>query len=145
MLKLILSSGRFPSPQHCNMYVNGKSGRHGEPKRRRRPSGGGAAGGAAPAAANQGGGDALALGLGAAAAAAAGQAAEAADDHEDLALAAATPIGPLGLYSNCPNACCTGAFVQETMSGIIMSADLHELIFTNETVGTAATNSGYKV
>ena len=82
-------------------------------------------------------GDALALGLGAAAAAAAGQAAEAADDHEDLALAAATPIGPLGLYSNCPNACCTGAFVQETMSGIIMSADLHELIFTNETVGTA--------
>ena len=38
------------------------------------------------------------------------------------------------VYSNCPNTCCTGAFIQEAMAGVIMSADIRELIFTSEQV-----------
>lgn len=33
--------------------------------------------------------------------------------------------------SSCPNTCCTGAFIKETMAGVIMSADIRELVFTN--------------
>ena len=40
------------------------------------------------------------------------------------------------VYSNCPNTCCTGAFIQEAMAGVIMSADIRELIFTSEQVGS---------
>ena len=53
------------------------------------------------------------------------------DDDEDDEVA---HLPRQGLYSNCPNSCCTGAFIQEAMAGIIMSADIHELIFTNESV-----------
>ena len=73
---------------------------------------------------------------GAAAAAAAAAAAVNAHD-DDIGEDEVAVNGPLGLYSNCPNACCTGAFIQEAMCGIVMSADLHELIFTNETVRVA--------
>ena len=38
------------------------------------------------------------------------------------------------MYSNCLNVCCTGSFIKETMAGIIMSHEVKELIFTNETV-----------
>ena len=38
------------------------------------------------------------------------------------------------MYSNCLNACCTGSFIKETMAGIIMSHEVKELIFTNDTV-----------
>jgi hypothetical protein len=39
-------------------------------------------------------------------------------------------------YSNCPNSCCTGAFIKETMAGILMSHDIKELVFTTENVST---------
>ena len=39
------------------------------------------------------------------------------------------------LYSNCSNSCCTGSFIKETMAGVIMSPEIKELIFTNDTVG----------
>ena len=38
------------------------------------------------------------------------------------------------MYSNCLNVCCTGSFIKETMAGIIMSHEVKELIFTNDTV-----------
>jgi len=38
------------------------------------------------------------------------------------------------LVPSCPNICCTGAFVQEGMMGVIMSAEVRQLIFTNERV-----------
>jgi len=34
----------------------------------------------------------------------------------------------------CPNICCTGAFVQEAMMGIIMCSEIRQLIFTKEKV-----------
>ncbi|QQP32315.1 Hypothetical protein FKW44_024237 [Caligus rogercresseyi] len=40
------------------------------------------------------------------------------------------------VYSNCPNTCCTGAYIQETMVGVIMSADIRQLIFTSEKVSS---------
>ena len=45
------------------------------------------------------------------------------------------------VYSNCPNTCCTGAFVQEAMAGVIMSADIRELIFTSEQVSSRRSSS----
>ncbi len=40
------------------------------------------------------------------------------------------------LYSNCPNTCCSGNFIKETMAGIVMSPDLKELIFSSAHVMT---------
>ena len=45
------------------------------------------------------------------------------------------------VYSNCPNTCCTGAFIQEAMAGVIMSADIRELIFTSEQVSSRRSSS----
>ncbi|CAB4067446.1 unnamed protein product [Lepeophtheirus salmonis] len=38
------------------------------------------------------------------------------------------------VFSNCPNTCCTGAYIQETMVGVIMSADIRQLIFNLDKV-----------
>ena len=35
---------------------------------------------------------------------------------------------------NCPNICCTGAFIQEGMMGVIMSAEVRQLIFSSDKV-----------
>lgn len=45
------------------------------------------------------------------------------------------------MYSNCLNSCCTGSFIKETMAGIIMSHEIKELIFTNDTVTCRKTAS----
>lgn len=34
----------------------------------------------------------------------------------------------------CPNICCTGAFIQEGMMGVVMSAEIRQLIFTSDKV-----------
>jgi len=38
------------------------------------------------------------------------------------------------IIPTCPNICCTGAFVQEGMMGVIMSAEVRQLIFTSDRV-----------
>ena len=38
------------------------------------------------------------------------------------------------LVPSCPNICCTGAFIQEGMMGVVMSAEVRQLIFTSEKV-----------
>merc|ERR1719309_1835915 len=34
----------------------------------------------------------------------------------------------------CPNICCTGAFIQEGMMGVVMSAEIRQLVFTSDKV-----------
>merc|ERR1719158_1285912 len=38
------------------------------------------------------------------------------------------------IIPTCPNICCTGAFVQEGMMGVVMRAEVRQLIFTSEKV-----------
>ena len=49
------------------------------------------------------------------------------------------------VYSNCANTCCTGAFIQECMAGVIMSADIRELIFTAELVANRSRSASVPV
>ena len=37
-----------------------------------------------------------------------------------------------GLGATCVNTCCSGAFIQETMAGVILNGDVRELVFTPE-------------
>ena len=56
--------------------------------------------------------------------------------HQDLVEAAIYPEegNEEHPFTNCPNSCCTGAFIKEAMAGIVMSADIHELFFTSDVV-----------
>jgi len=38
------------------------------------------------------------------------------------------------LVPTCPNTCCTGAFIQEAMMGVVMSAEVRQLVFTSDKV-----------
>ena len=38
------------------------------------------------------------------------------------------------LVPNCPNVCCTGAFIQEGMMGVVLSAEVRQLLFTSDKV-----------
>eukprot|EP00088_Acartia_fossae_P045155 TRINITY_DN4838_c0_g2_i2.p1 TRINITY_DN4838_c0_g2~~TRINITY_DN4838_c0_g2_i2.p1 ORF type:complete len:1164 (-),score=256.22 TRINITY_DN4838_c0_g2_i2:454-3480(-) len=54
-------------------------------------------------------------------------------DTKDENLDAATESEEI-VIPTCPNICCTGAFIQEAMMGIIMCSEIRQLIFTEEKV-----------
>ena len=52
------------------------------------------------------------------------------DDDDDVAGPDDTEL----LVPTCPNTCCTGAFIQEAMMGVVMSAEVRQLVFTSDKV-----------
>lgn len=46
------------------------------------------------------------------------------------------------LYSNCANTCCTGAFIKETMSSVLMSCHIKELVFGSSSNPFPVCNAG---
>ena len=51
------------------------------------------------------------------------------DDDDDIVVAG--PDDTELLVHSCPNICCTGAFIQEAMMGVVMSAEVSILIISN--------------
>ena len=50
------------------------------------------------------------------------------DDSDDDDVVVAGPDDAELLVPSCPNICCTGAFIQEAMMGVVMSAEVSILI-----------------
>ena len=73
------------------------------------------------------------------------------EENVAAAIGADSPENTIGtedaeqVYSNCANTCCTGAFIQECMAGVIMSADIRELIFTAEQVASRGRSASLPV